>query len=232
MRTLALVATLLWFTASVVYAMKGFKTKKAAVALMEDERDGKIIPTVIKAEPILPKSLEARLLAMSAKDSLDDPELTGGALQQPVATHAAPPPPPGAVDSPMVSIFDLAPPPPPPPSGGGGAMTVADALQGVALPCDLVPLVLADNPVIDPHHVTFITRGFQPAAVAVALRDALVTASYEFRSTGPMTAVATRERCTLAVTVHDAPSTELVGNEKRYPSASLDSVVVEIASTS
>ncbi len=243
-RAFALLITVVWLAASVTYALRGYKTKKEAVTLLEDEREGRYIPETVKAEPLLPKTLEERLLAIAGQEG---PIAEVGASAD--ASTPPPPPPPPPIGAPgaretspdaqpipdaqaaasLGSIFD-APAPPPPRPAGSGATTVAEALAGIEVPCDLVPLVAADNPVIDPMRVPFMTRGVAPTAVAIALRDALVGGGYEFQSTGPMTAIASRGHTTLSVQVHDAPSTVIVGTEKRFPSATIDSVVVEIAS--
>ena len=45
-----------------------------------------------------------------------------------------------------------------------------------------------------------------------------------------MTASATKEHITLRIEVHDAPGSVMSGTVKRYPSAQIDSVVVEVQS--
>lgn len=133
-------------------------------------------------------------------------------------------------NEPSVSLFDAAPSSTPASTAAVGATaTVAEALSGTTLPCDLVPLVAAGIEVLDPHRVDFITRGHLPAAVATALRDELIKAGFEFRSTGATTATAVRGDTRVKIVVHEHPSGVIEGTAKRFPSASLDSVVVEIA---
>lgn len=129
-----------------------------------------------------------------------------------------------------VSLFDSAPSPTPDDTSGGDAIaTVAEALSGTTLPCDLVPLVAAGIEDLDHHRVDFITRGHLPAAVASALRDELTKAGFEVRATGATTATAVRGATRVKIVVHEHPSGVIEGTAKRFPSASLDSVVVEIA---
>lgn len=106
-------------------------------------------------------------------------------------------------------------------------LTVGEALQGITLPCDLVPMILdADHP--DPHHAAFATVGFEAHVVGAKLGDELERLGYEISSSSATTAVARRDDVMVTVEIHAAASEARADGERLFPTAPGGSVVVEI----
>ena len=134
------------------------------------------------------------------------------------STPTPPAPPPGfdAVDAPVIDR---------PAPRSAPAAGIADALVGIRMPCDLVPLVL-DRLATD--HITLSTTGHPAAAVGTALADEVERLGYVVRPLSDHEVLATRGSTDLRLTIRP-PGPD--GLHLLHPSARPDSVVVEITLT-
>jgi hypothetical protein len=57
------------------------------------------------------------------------------------------------------------------------ARSLAEAVDGIAMPCDLAPLMGTGTP--DPREVSFFTHGHEPVSVGSALSDEFERLGYE-----------------------------------------------------
>ncbi len=103
------------------------------------------------------------------------------------------------------------------------AAGVADALVGIRMPCDLVPLVLNR---LDTDHITLSTTGNPAEVVGTALADEVERLGYVLRPLSDHEVLATRGATELRLTIRP-PGPD--GRHLAHPSARDDSVVVEIA---
>jgi hypothetical protein len=190
-------------------------------------------PGATTGTPVAPESGDAPASEAAEVTSTEPP----AAL--PATEALAPPPPPAPAGPPqaaasgpaveaMPSIFDAPAPPVEIPEGSG--RPIVELLAGATLPCDLVPLIAAGEAQIDPRRIPFITRGHAPADVARQLRAVLEGIGFEMRPTGPMSATAISDAGVLEMTILDTPMSVFDGTQRRYPSAQVDSVVVELES--
>ncbi|MFT5203421.1 MAG: hypothetical protein ACI9C1_002820 [Candidatus Aldehydirespiratoraceae bacterium] len=106
------------------------------------------------------------------------------------------------------------------------ARTLAEALEGIAMPCDLAPLM--GNGSLDPREVSFFTRDQVPAKVGGAIADELERLGYEISPVDDRSIRAERgQNLVRARIVSAATDSEEVFAEL-HPSAPKDSVVVEL----
>ena len=118
--------------------------------------------------------------------------------------------------------------------GGGEASdgsddrpTVADALTGITLPCDLAPMILdALDP--DPHRVVFVTVGFEARIVGAKLADELERLGYDLDSASATTATARRDDVLVTIELFEDADQVREGGARLFPSAPGGSVAVEI----
>jgi hypothetical protein len=94
--------------------------------------------------------------------------------------------------------------------------TVADALAGIALPCDLAPLTGTDA-VPDPYRLVCFTDRSTAGTVRAAIAGELERLGYSLRSVSSTETVATRDGTELTVTLHPTP--------EAFPTAPPGSVV-------
>jgi len=102
------------------------------------------------------------------------------------------------------------------------AAGVADALVGIRMPCDLVPLVF-DR--LATHKITLSTTGFPAQVVGEQLADEVERLGYVVRPLSDREVIATRGATELRMAIHP-PGPD--GRHVHHPSARDDSVVVEI----
>lgn len=106
---------------------------------------------------------------------------------------------------------------------------VSTLLDGMDMPCDLVPLITTDL-MPSPSHVVFVTTGHLPATVGAAIGDELERLGFALRSESDTEVRATRDGDQLRVTLYeDAKAAELDGTP-RFPSVPGGSVAVEFRS--
>jgi len=130
-----------------------------------------------------------------------------------------PPTPPPGFDGAAAPIIDR------PPPRSAPAAGIADALVGIRMPCDLVPLVL-DR--LATSHITLSTTGHQAAEVGTALADEVERLGYVVRPLSDHEVLATRGSTDLRLTIRP-PGPD--GLHLTHPNARPDSVVVEITLT-
>jgi hypothetical protein len=102
------------------------------------------------------------------------------------------------------------------------AAGVADALVGIRMPCDLVPLVL-DRLATD--RITLSTVGHPAEEVGTALADEVERLGYVVRPLSDREVIATRGATELRLTITPP---DFDGRHLHHPQAREDSVVVEI----
>lgn len=124
---------------------------------------------------------------------------------------------PPLISSPPVTADPAAGPEP----SDGAPITVAEAVQGIRMPCDLAPLVGSSTAALDPHRVVFSTTTATAPQVGGALADELERLGFSVRSVADNQAVATKPGATVTVTIH----TDL----SAFPTAPAGSVVVTLA---
>jgi hypothetical protein len=136
-----------------------------------------------------------------------------------VAEPAAPSPltPPPGFETAAAPIVDR------PAPRSAPAAGVADALVGIRMPCELVPLVL-DRLATD--HITLSTTGHAAEAVGPALADEIERLGYVLRPISDDEVLATRGGTELRLTIRPPGSD---GRHLLHPTAPEGSIVVEIA---
>ena len=133
----------------------------------------------------------------------------------PVETATAPTPPPD-VEAPVAQTLDGS------AHRSAPAAGVADALMGIRMPCDLVPLVL-DR--LSSGRITLSTTGYATEEVGTALADEVERLGYVLRPMSDHEVLATRGPTGLRLTIRP-PDAD--GRHFEHPTAREDSVVVEI----
>lgn len=103
-----------------------------------------------------------------------------------------------------------------------------EALAGISLPCDLMPLTTVEGRVLTDREVLLMTREHSPETVGSALGEALEQIGYQVTRMGGNDAIAARGPDQIRVTVHGRPDTLLVGKKPAFPTAAADSVLVEL----
>jgi hypothetical protein len=114
------------------------------------------------------------------------------------------------------------------PQGEGEAAArpaVADALAGIALPCDLSPVI--DSSGLDPRRVCFLTTGVPAARVGREVGDEVERLGYVLRSDSAAEAIATRDGVEVRITIHPDAVNAGTGSVRLFPNAPAGSVAVE-----
>jgi hypothetical protein len=181
---------------------------------------------VVVALVLLVRRRATRKAASSATvDEIAEPRAEAAKVLTPVSASAAAAPAP-AVPSPL--------PAPTPPDAadplaerrptrrGAPAAGVADALVGIRMPCELVPLV--DRLATD--RIALSTTGYPAEVVGTALADELERLGYVLRPLSDHELIATRGGTELHLRIQRPDSD---GRHLDHPSARDDSVVVEIS---
>jgi hypothetical protein len=117
------------------------------------------------------------------------------------------------------------------PSVDGEVASIADALRGIRMPCDLAPLT---GPGIDAdftRRAAFYTVGYPPEAVAPEIADELERLGMHFDALTDNTAVARRDDVRVRVVVHAVGASVNGVAHRTYPTAPENSVVVEFELT-
>jgi hypothetical protein len=107
----------------------------------------------------------------------------------------------------------------------GRRPSVAEALTGITMPCDLMPATGSAS--MDPYRVAFITDGRTATEVGAAVGDELRKLGFEVRSTTPDELLATKDGAQVTVSVHADATIVTVAGTPAFPNARPDSVVVE-----
>jgi hypothetical protein len=121
-------------------------------------------------------------------------------------------------------LSDLA----PLPSESATPASVADLLQGIRLPHDLVPITMMAPRAEVGERVAFVTEGVDPAEVGTAFTEELERLGYEITPMGADRIAAARGDDRLVCQIHlDARYAE-VGGKRAFPAVPDGSVVVEV----
>jgi hypothetical protein len=110
-------------------------------------------------------------------------------------------------------------------NGTAGTATVADALRGIRMPCDLTPLT-GSQADFD-HRIAFVTVGYPAEAVAPEVADEIERLGMTFHALSETSAIAARDGVRVKVAVHTVGSALNGIADPRYPTAPERSVVVE-----
>ena len=104
--------------------------------------------------------------------------------------------------------------------------SVADALSGIRMPCDLVPLI-GLKAAIDPTHVVFAADGQPAHEVGSQLGDELERIGCELTQIDETTLHAVRDSYVIEVRIHPDAASARGPAGLRFPTAAPRSVVVE-----
>jgi len=139
---------------------------------------------------------------------------------------------PARVDGPATPIDDTMPPPRPSADVGPPALrsslSIADALSGIEMPCDLAPLTLGSAD-LDATRIDFVTSGVGAAEVTAQLDAELARLGYAIDDLGGGERLSTRDDVVVRVRVHDRPAVSVAADGRGFPTAPPDSIVVELA---
>ena len=157
-------------------------------------------------------------------------DVTEGPAHVVEATSFPPPPPvdapPAAATSQPADDATVAVKAPPPPiASGEPSETLAEAISGIALPCDLMPLI-TDR--FEPRVAAFSTHGYDAAVVGTAVADEFERLGFELDPTGATTIEATRGPDQVQIRLASAALDSDSVMETRFPQARPDALVVEI----
>lgn len=137
----------------------------------------------------------------------------------------------------------VAPPTPPPPGperaarpaprGAGAppgptAPSLIEALAGISLPCDLMPLTSAEGHDLGNRELLLITSGHSGFEVGRALGEAMAALGYTLTPMANYDMVATRAGDRVSVVIHERPEGMLAGKRQAFPTAKPGDVVVEL----
>ncbi len=119
-----------------------------------------------------------------------------------------------------------APTPVPAPTNTDARPTVAEVLRGIAMPCDLSPVIDPDR-VFDPYRVAFSTNTATAAAVGAGVGDELERLEFTLASTSAIQLAATKQGQRVVVTIHADPEAVTYGDGQAFRNMPPGSVVVE-----
>ncbi len=117
--------------------------------------------------------------------------------------------------------------PAPPPSAG--RPTVAEAVQGIVMPCGLSPVVDATQALPNPFRVSFLTNLAPAAEVGRALADELERLGYTLATTTPTELLARRDATELRVVLFPTAAAAKRGLDQLFPAAGPGSVGLELS---
>jgi hypothetical protein len=109
------------------------------------------------------------------------------------------------------------------PARSAPAAGIADALVGIRMPCDLVPLVV-DR--LSDKRITLSTTGHPAEVVGTALADEVERLGYVLRPVSDTEVIATRGTTELRLSI-EAPGMD--GRHLDHPNARDDAVIVNVA---
>lgn len=152
------------------------------------------------------------------------PTSTEDAPRPPVGSTGAPPP-----VSPGGSIFDTGRLEAPRPGPSTPARrSIAQMVQGIQLPAELVPLVEYERRPGAVEQAVFVTRSAPAGAVGQALGDELRRLGFQLTARHETEAVAARDGDQLTVSVHADPASVTRNDRPAFPAAGDGAVVVEL----
>jgi hypothetical protein len=211
----------IWLAVSVVVLLRRRADRRAKRAVAAES---------LAAEELTSDAVEART-ARPVPDAAADtapaessrvPAMAAGtgasaaATPGPVATGPTAPTPPPGFEEPLAPVVERH------AHRDAPAAGIADALVGIRMPCDLVPLVV-DRLATD--KVVLSTTGFPAEVVGSSLADEVERLGYVVRPLGDREVIATRGATELRMAFKGAGAN---GRHHDHPTARDDSVVVEI----
>lgn len=113
-------------------------------------------------------------------------------------------------------------------SAAAPSTSLMEALTGISMPCDLVPLTSVEGRDLTGRDLLLTTTGHRPQDVGRAMGAAVAALGYSVTPTGAHAAVAARGTDRITMVVHDRPDTVLVGKHRAFPTTTADDVVVEL----
>ncbi len=153
-------------------------------------------------------------------------EPVAAAVATAAATSTAPPP---APPSPVGALAD------PAPSAAAAVRlgvpistvdSLAEALEGIVLPCDLAPLIGSGE--FDRRSLVLVTSGMPDEVVGTALADEMERLGYALEPLSERSILATNERASVEIAVcGDAETVDDAGT-RRFPTAPPNAIVVEL----
>ena len=108
------------------------------------------------------------------------------------------------------------------------ATTLIEALAGISMPCDLLPLTSVEGRVLGERELLLITSGHPAEQVGQTFATALEALGYSVTPMGPVTVMATRGRDRITVVLHERPYDELSGKRSAFPTTKPGDVVLEL----
>ncbi len=238
---------ILWLWLLVSLSVYGYRLYRRFSRSSEAAADAAVEPgTGDRARPAGPATalIENPIAGFEQPPSAS--ESTPGSL--PTAMAPADPPAPVAPVLPVSGADAVAPPAPaapaapswtPPPGGGDipSAMPaserraprrpVSEVVEGIQLPCALVPLV-GDATRLDPFDIAFSTTASDEQTVRGAMAGELVRLGYQVTPSSAHRLNASRADAELAVTVYGDPAKAVEAGRTLYPTAMPGSVVVRM----
>jgi hypothetical protein len=188
-----------WVVVSIVVLVKRRAARKVERELAAVEVDHTGLPAPEPAaEPVSELAMAAAVAPMTAEGA-----------------PAKPTPPPG-FEQPVAPVVER------PAARSAPAAGIADALVGIRMPCDLVPLVF-DRLATD--KITLSTTGHPAEVVGASLADEVERLGYVVRPLSDHEVIATRGVTELRMSI-ERPGPD--GRHLHHPNARDDSVVVEI----
>lgn len=201
----------LWLLASVAILIYRRVTKK------------RVRPTVVRAADTDRALRTDWAPPPPATDRAEGPTPTGVPSEDPTGGAARTPPPATTPSRPVAA---------PGPPGGAGALppaaTLIEALAGIAMPCDLLPLTTVEGRSLSDRELLLSTSGHAPDDVGTAFASALEALGYTITPMGPVTVLATRGPDRITVVLHDRPFDELSGKRSAFPTTKPGDVVLEL----
>jgi hypothetical protein len=113
----------------------------------------------------------------------------------------------------------------------GDVASIADALRGIRMPCDLAPLTGLGIDADFTRRAAFYTVGYPPEAVAPEIADELERLGMHFDALTDNIAVARRDDVRVRIAVHAVGASVNGVAHTTYPTAPENSVVVEFELT-
>ena len=107
--------------------------------------------------------------------------------------------------------------------------TVAEALQGIAMPCGLAPVVRPGEGLLADFRVAFLTHTSDAATVGAAVGDELERLGYTLSTTSNTEALARRGDIVVRLVIYPQPGDVLRGDDPVFPVAPEGSVGVEFS---
>ncbi len=105
------------------------------------------------------------------------------------------------------------------------ARSLAEALAGIMMPCELAPLVTTEH--IDSRNMLFATTGHSAESVGTSVADELERLNYTFATLSRHTIQARRGGTVVEITVHPDKATAAAALAGRASGAPDDAVLVE-----